>query len=129
SEKSYWVGTRGLLQCCLDGFDNLTFAVTHLDHIEEDVRLEQIQYFKPYEQNIDILMGDMNSLTRNDYSDDYYRNIVADEQIVTRVYGTRVDYIFVHPRVNERWNLTECSIIDTKGVNDHNGVLTEFKLK
>ncbi|CAF1426065.1 unnamed protein product [Adineta steineri] len=163
---SYSGGTRALLQCRLDGFDNLTFGVTHLDHLAEDPRLKQIEYFKPHKQNIDILIGDMNALTRDDYSDDYFSKTVfgqrkksgwekprfdlthlithewdyqdafklknpkiKDEQLATCAYGTRIDYIFVHPRVNERWNLTECSIIDTKGVTDHNGVLAEFKLK
>ncbi|CAF1468818.1 unnamed protein product [Adineta steineri] len=132
---SYSGGTRALLQCRLDGFDNLTFGVIHLDHFAEDPRLEQIEYFKPHKQNIDILMGDMNALTRDDYSDDYFNAFklknpkIKDEQLATCAYGTRIDYIFVHPRINERWNLTECSIIDTKGVTDHNGVLAEFKLK
>ncbi|CAF3747215.1 unnamed protein product [Adineta steineri] len=153
-------GTRSFLQCSIDDF---TCAVTHLDHMEEDVRLEQIKEFKPYNPDMDILMGDMNSLTRDDYSDNYYERIIVnkreksnwekprfdlthlitqqwnyqdafklinpqikDEQLSTCAYGTRIDYIYVHPRINERWNLTKCSIIDTKGVTDHNCVFAEF---
>jgi endonuclease/exonuclease/phosphatase family metal-dependent hydrolase len=146
-------GNRSILQCSLDDVENLSFAVTHLDHLDEDVRLKQINEFKPHKKNIDILMGDMNALTREDYSNEYYQNIVAgkrerskwekprfdltelithqwdyqdalklinpqikDEQIATCDYGTRIDYIYVHPRVNDQWTLTQCSIIDTKGV-------------
>ena len=163
-------GTRALLQCRLDGdhpfISNRLFGVTHLDHINEDNRLKQIKEFKPHKQNIDILIGDMNALTREDYSDNYYREIVAgkrersrwerprfdltklitdewkyqdafkffnpqfkDEQIVTCDYGTRIDYIYIHPRVLDQWTLTKCEIIDTKGATDHNAVLAEFTSK
>ncbi|CAF5017230.1 unnamed protein product [Rotaria sp. Silwood1] len=116
--------------------ENVTFAVIHLDYLDEDDRLKQIKEFNPYEHNIDILMGDMNALTREDYSDDYYRNIVVErreksnwekphfdltqlityewnyqdafkkinptlknEQVATCPYGTRIDYIYIHPRI------------------------------
>ncbi|CAF1253173.1 unnamed protein product [Rotaria sordida] len=58
--------------------ENVTFAVTHFDYLDEDDRLKQIKEFNSYEHNIDILMGDMYALTREDYSDDYYRNIVVE---------------------------------------------------
>ena len=163
-------GTRAFLQCRLGGdhpfVQDRLFAVTHLDHLNEDDRLEQIKYFQPHEENIDILMGDMNALTRDDYSDNYFHEMVVqrreqsfwekprfdltqlirekwnyqdafqlansqlkDEQVVTCAYGTRIDYIFVQPHVSDRWNLTECSIIDTKGATDHNAVVAEFQLK
>jgi endonuclease/exonuclease/phosphatase family metal-dependent hydrolase len=163
-------GERSLLQFSLDGdhpfIQDRIFAVTHLDYLDEDDRLKQIKEFKPHQQNIDILMGDMNALTREDYSDDYYQNIVAgkreesgwekprfdltklitdewgyqdalklinpqlkDEQVVTCDYGTRIDYIYIHPRVNDQWTLTKCQIIDTKGATDHNAVLAEFVKK
>ncbi|CAF4096465.1 unnamed protein product [Adineta steineri] len=158
-------GTRALLQCSLDGFENITFAVTHLDYLNEDDRLVQMNEFNPFKNNIDILIGDMNALTRDDYSDEYYKNIVAgqrertrwetprfdltklitdewkykdafklmnpqmkDEEVVTCAYGTRIDYIYVHPCINSQWKLTKCSIIDTKGATDHNIVFAEFKL-
>ncbi|CAF0849712.1 unnamed protein product [Adineta steineri] len=157
-------GVRSILQCCLDGVENLTFAITHLDHLDEDTRIQQIKQFNPYEHNVDILIGDMNALTREDYSDNYYQDIVVakrkksnwetphfdltqlithewnyqdafktinptfkDEQIATCAYGTRIDYIYIHPRINNHWNLTSCSIIDTKGATDHNVVFAEFK--
>ena len=74
-------GRRSLLRCCLGGdhpfVKDRVFAVTHLDHLDENDRLHQIREFDPPGQNIDILMGDMNALTRDDYSDDYYqKNIV-----------------------------------------------------
>jgi endonuclease/exonuclease/phosphatase family metal-dependent hydrolase len=160
-------GTRSLLQCYLDGdhpfIQNRLFAVTHLDHLNEDDRLKQIKEFNPHKRNIDILLGDMNALTREDYSDDYYRDIVVgrreksrwekprfdltklitnewnyqdafklinpqlkDEEVVTCDYGTRIDYIYVHPRVNDQWSLNKCQIIDTKRATDHNIVFAEF---
>ncbi|CAF0890535.1 unnamed protein product [Adineta steineri] len=156
-------GYRSMLRCCLNGIDNVTFAVTHLDYIDEDDRIKQMKEFNPYQQNIDIIMGDMNALTREDYSDDYYRDIIVDkrekscwesprfdltrlitddwnyqdafkklnptlnsEQIITCRYGTRIDYIYTHPRLNDHWHLTKCSIIDTKGATDHNAVFAEF---
>ena len=162
---SFSGGMRSILQCRLNGIEHLTFAVTHLDHINEDDRLQQIKEFNPFKQNIDILMGDMNALTREDYSDDYYRDIVVgereksywekprfdltqlithewnyhdafkqinptlkDKQVTTCRFGTRIDYIYVHPRkVTDHWTLTECSIIDMKGATDHNAVFAEFK--
>ena len=156
-------GTRSLLRCCLDNFEHLTFGVTHLDHLDENVRLTQIKEFDPNNENIDILMGDMNALTREDYSDDYYQNVVVgerekggwekpffdltklitdewkyqdafklinpqlkDEHVATSRFGTRIDYIYIHPRVYDRWKLTKCEIIDTKGATDHNTIFTEL---
>jgi exonuclease III len=112
-------------------------------------------------------MGDMNSLTRDDYSDEYFQkqiievramscwekprfdltklitnewkyqdayklinSEVKDAQISTCDYGTRIDYIYVHPRViNDQWIIKQCQIIDTKGFTDHNAVFAEFELK
>jgi len=163
-------GTRSLLEYSLDGDHsfilNRLFAVTHLDHLDEDNRLKQIKEFNPYQLNIDILIGDMNALTRDDYSEFYYRDIVAgkreksgwekprfdltklirdewgyqdafklinpqlkDEEVVTCDYGTRIDYISMHPRINDQWILTKCQIIDTKGATDHNAVFAQFTLK
>jgi exonuclease III len=156
-------GWRYFLQCSLDDLHKLTFGVTHLDHQDEDNRLTQINQFKP---NIDILMGDINALTREDYSENYYQDIVLgkreksgwekprfdltklirdewgyqdafrsfnpqlkDEQVTTCRFGTRIDYIYVHPRVYDQWKLTKCEIIDTKEATDHNIVFAEFELK
>ena len=74
---------RSLLSCSLDSDHPFTrnrlFAVTHLDHMNESARLFQMLKFNPLEQMVDILMGDMNALTREDYSDHYF------EQSVVRV--------------------------------------------
>jgi exonuclease III len=169
STHFYLGGTRSLLQCSLDGdhpfIQNRLFGVTHLDHLKEENRLEQIKEFNPYKQNIDILMGDMNALTRDDYSDHYLNKKIIgkreesdweksffdltklitdewgyqdafrsfnpqlkDEQVGTCNHGTRIDYIYVHPRVYDQWKLTKCEIINTKGATDHNGILAEFEL-
>jgi endonuclease/exonuclease/phosphatase family metal-dependent hydrolase len=160
---------RSLLQCRLDNdhplIQNRIFAVTHLDHLDEGDRLEQLKEFNPYKENIDILMGDMNALTKDDYSDDYYQNAIVkireqnrwekprfdltklitdewgyqdafklinpekqNEEVATCDYRTRIDYIYVHLRINDQWKLTKCSIIDTKKATDHMGVFAEFEL-
>jgi len=163
---SYPGGKRAFLQCSLQGFEQIQFAVTHLDHLNEDCRLSQIAEFQPNEKQIDILMGDFNALTRNDYSDRYYQNIVEgkrrqsgwelprfdltnlltnewkyedvfrianpelkDEDVSTCAYGTRIDYVFLHPRLTDRFFVNKCEIIDTKGVTDHNAVFVELKSK
>lgn len=161
-------GRRGILQCSLQIdhplIRNRLFGVTHLDHLNENDRLKQIKEFKPHHNNIDILFGDMNALTREDYSDQYFReNILLkreksswerprfdltrliteewgyedafrkfnpnlkDEQVVTCDYRTRIDYIYIHPRLNEQWKLSKCEIIDTKGATDHNAIFAEFQ--
>jgi exonuclease III len=111
-------------------------------------------------------MGDMNALTRDDYSENYFRNIVRqkriksrwekpyydlvklltreckyedafklinpelkDEEVATCRFGTRVDYIYVHPRVNNQWIIKDCSIIHTQPVTDHNAILAVFEQK
>ena len=161
---------RSLLQCRLDGdhpfIQNRTFAVTHLDHRDEDLRLKQIKQFNPIEHQIDVLLGDMNALTRNDYSDQFYHEQILsvrqrhfweeprfdlttllteewdyqdafkqfnpdkkDEELSTCRYQTRIDYIYLHPRVNDQWILTRCEILDTQGLTDHHAVLAEFQSK
>ncbi len=54
---------------------------------------------------------------------------MKDEQVVTCDYGTRIDYIYVQPRIYDQWKLTKCEIIDTKGATDHNAILAEFEVK
>ena len=161
-------GRRGIIQCSLQidhpFISNRLFGVTHLDHRNEDDRLKQIKEFEPHKNQIDILFGDMNALTREDYSDHYYREEIVlkreksswekprfdltrliteewgyqdaftklnptlkDEQVVTCDYGTRIDYIYIHPRLNEQWKLSKCEIIDTKGATDHNAVFAQFQ--
>jgi endonuclease/exonuclease/phosphatase family metal-dependent hydrolase len=161
---------RSMLQCRLDGdhsfIKDRIFAVTHLDHMNEDDRIDQLYQFNPSKHNIDILMGDMNALTRDDYSDVYYQNSVLgireesrwekprfdltqlitnqwsfedafkqinphlkDEQVVTCRFGTRIDYIYIRPRVNDDWILKECSIVDSEKATDHNIVLAVFERK
>jgi endonuclease/exonuclease/phosphatase family metal-dependent hydrolase len=56
---------------------------THLDHISEDVRLKQLdtvlrfcqEFRKPH-----ILMGDFNALTREDYTDDEWQELVEERR-------------------------------------------------
>ncbi|CAF3342439.1 unnamed protein product [Rotaria socialis] len=77
-------GDRAMLRCRLGGdhpfVQNRTFAVTHLDHLDEDERLKQINAFSPLSYNINILLGDMNALTRDDYSDTYFHENVVGKR-------------------------------------------------
>jgi len=163
-------GARAMLQCRFGGdhpfVHNRTFAVTHLDHFDEDDRLVQINEFSPHNHNINILVGDMNALIREDYSDKYFHDIIAkkresngweqprfelikqltdtwgyqdtfrkinpelkDAQVATCQYGTRIDYIFQRPLLNDEWRLTECFIVDTRRSTDHNIVVATFERK
>lgn len=71
---------RGLLEADVDVPGGMvTFAVTHLDHISEsqrEVQLEHIlQSLAPSLTRPLVLLGDMNALTRNDYTDDEWEMI------------------------------------------------------
>ena len=159
---------RSLLHCRLGGEHPFaaqrTFAVTHLDHRIEEARVKQLEDFQPVENKIDILMGDLNALTRDDYSEEYFRRTVSDvreqsswesprfevtgllaerwnfrdafkashphlqdEKISTCRFNTRIDYIFLRPREDERWTLRDCYILPTKGATDHNAVVARFE--
>ncbi|CAF3022436.1 unnamed protein product [Rotaria sp. Silwood2] len=163
-------GTRAMLQFNLGGnhpfVENRRFAVTHLDHINEDDRIVQMTSFAPHHKNVSILMGDMNAVTREDYSDDYYQHIVfdkrkearwelprfdltrlittsfgfqdafrqanpelKDEQVATCPYGTRIDYIFWRPLINDDWVLKDCSLVDTKQATDHQAAMAIFECR
>lgn len=77
-------GTRAMIQFQLQGdhpfIQNRKFAVTHLDHINEDDRVVQMTTFGPHRHNIHVLMGDMNAVTREDYSDRYYQDVVYQKR-------------------------------------------------
>ena len=77
-------GNRAMLRCRLGGehpfVRGRTFAVTHLDHLDEDERLTQIGEMSPHRHDVNVLVGDMNALTRDDYSDQYFQNTVAGKR-------------------------------------------------
>ncbi|CAF1280797.1 unnamed protein product [Adineta steineri] len=170
TQERYTGGSRAMLQCRFGGnhsfVQNRTFAVTHLDHFDEDDRITQIKEFIPDSNNINILLGDMNALTQEDYSDKYLHDIIIkkretngweqprfelmhlltnvwgfedtfrkmnsklkDTHVVTCSYGTRIDYIFHRPLLNDEWELTECFIVDTRRSTDHNAIVATFERK
>lgn len=145
--------------------NNATFYVTHLDQIYEHARLKQIEQFEKYIQqndNLQLIMGDMNSLTFSDYSDDYFRIYIDDirqknnwerpfelvtnqlkaygftdcwremnneainDQAVTCIYKTRIDYIWKRGELKNQWEINECRIFSSENATDHNGVLISF---
>ena len=88
TSRSCGAGTRSLLKCSLDGdhpfVQGRTFAVTHLDHINEQHRIDQMETFNPLKEKIDVLLGDMNSLTREDYSDDYFQREIVQKRELSK---------------------------------------------
>ena len=51
-----------------------------MTHLDEEIRLTQINEFNPHHRNVDILVGDMNALTREDYSDQYFHERIVDKR-------------------------------------------------
>ena len=81
-------GNRAMLRLRLGGdhpfVQGRTFAVTHLDHLDEGERLEQMKEFSPHLHDVNVLVGDMNALARSDYSERYFREIVAGKREKSR---------------------------------------------
>ncbi|XP_065829345.1 uncharacterized protein [Oscarella lobularis] len=72
------------LRCAIFGeLADIVVVVTHLDHMSEELRLLQAgkllerckQLKKPH-----ILMGDFNSLTRSDYDDDEWEDLIEERK-------------------------------------------------
>jgi len=76
---------RGLLECDIElphlpavGSRRLTVAVTHLDHISEEQREVQLDHvLEALRTKGDLLVGDLNALTRSDYSDEEWARLVT----------------------------------------------------
>ena len=160
---------RGMLAVQIDHQffkdNNATFYVTHLDQMREHVRLQQIEHFEKYITNKDafqLIMGDFNSLTFDDYSDDYFNvhihdvrernkwegpfNLVTNkmkengysdcwremdkeainDQAVTCVYKTRIDYIWRRGELKNGWKIDDCRSFSTDDATDHNGIFITF---
>jgi len=56
---------------------NISFYGTHLDHIFEETRMEQLKYLleKVVCDEEHVILGDFNALKRQDYSDEYWEEI------------------------------------------------------
>ena len=160
---------RGMLAAQIDNEffkeNDATLYVTHLDQTSEELRLKQIDHFEKYIHSSDgfqLIMGDFNALTFNDYSDDYFNihihdvrqrnqwegpfNLVTEkmkangytdcwremnkeainDQAVTCVYKTRIDYIWRRGELKNGWKINECRIFSSEDTTDHNGVLMTF---
>jgi hypothetical protein len=111
---------------------------------------------------LQLIMGDFNSLTFSDYSDDYFNSHIRDvrkrnswegpldlvtskmkgndyhdcwremnkdainDQAITCVYKTRIDYLWKRGELKNGWKMNECKIFSTEDSTDHNGVLVTF---
>ncbi|CAF1563738.1 unnamed protein product [Rotaria sp. Silwood1] len=60
--------------------NDATFYVTHLDQLSEQVRLLQMKQLEEHVQvsGLQLLVGDFNSLTFDDYSNDYFNVNIHD---------------------------------------------------
>ena len=157
---------RGMLavqidhEFCKD--NDATIYVTHLDQISEEIRLKQLDQFEQHlrkSNGLQLVMGDFNALTFEDYSDQYFNmhirevrqrnswespfNLITqkmkengyidcwremnpkaiNDQVVTCVYKTRIDYIWRRGVLQKGWTIGECRIFPTDEATDHNGVL------
>lgn len=133
----------------------LNIIATHLDHLNEDTRMKQLEKLKPQLENADFLIGDMNALYQYDYSKkkrkkinenrlnaklEKYRHEVVDLILnngfkindfiePTCPYGTRVDYIFVNDNLNKKRKFKQNhEVIDTiqDDITDHNMLILEL---
>ena len=83
--------TRALLRCKIELIEGVSHArlnvfVTHLEHKSEKVRFHQIkevlQLIREWEQKDPdsilghILLGDLNTMSKNDYSETQWNNII-----------------------------------------------------
>ncbi|CAF2868874.1 unnamed protein product [Rotaria sp. Silwood2] len=160
--------TRGMLAVQIDheffSDNDATLYVTHLDQLSEQVRLKQMKQLEEHVHNsgVQLMVGDFNSLTFDDYSDDYFNvnihgvrqqnswenpfNLVTNEmktngyhdcwremnkeaidnQTITCIYKTRIDYIWKRGELKNGWKMEECKIFSTENATDHNGVLVTF---
>jgi endonuclease/exonuclease/phosphatase family metal-dependent hydrolase len=76
---------RGMLAVKIDNEffkdNDAKLYVTHLDQISEQIRLKQINQFEKFVHGSDglqLIMGDFNALTFDDYSDDYFNTHIQD---------------------------------------------------
>jgi len=76
---------RGMLAVKIDNEffkdNDAKMYVTHLDQISEQIRLKQINQFEKFvhgSNGLQLIMGDFNALTFDDYSDDYFNTHIRD---------------------------------------------------
>jgi endonuclease/exonuclease/phosphatase family metal-dependent hydrolase len=160
---------RGMLGIQIDNEffndNDATLYVTHLDQISEQLRLKQINQFEESicgGGGLQLIVGDFNALTFDDYSDDYFNIHIHDvrqrnkwegpvnlltvqmkmngchdcwremneeainDQVVTCIYKTRIDYIWRRGELKNGWKMNECKIFPTNDATDHNGILINF---
>lgn len=125
---------------------------THLNHLSEKTRLNELDILRPYLDECDILVGDFNSLNREDYTDKDLYNISMSrkkgkiEEVAFEVtkfiknngfniipfsgqtcpYKTRIDYTFYKPKLQHISNKI-INMIDAC-VSDHNMIISTFEI-
>lgn len=125
--------------------NGLKVMLTHLDHRYESLRMKQIEILRPYLKNIDILLGDLNSIAYGDLSDEEIRkqniervakgielihfNVTSElskyfdipNSSPTTPYRTCVDYILFKRGLSNSQVTVDRSI--DKRISDHNLVI------
>jgi endonuclease/exonuclease/phosphatase family metal-dependent hydrolase len=126
-------------------------TVFHLDHLSETTRMMQLDQMDDMLKTTDILVGDFNSIKKEDYSENFIKKIYAmrktaciekpEFQVIERIedigfrtnkfkmetcfYATRVDYIFMKPSITDKFNLVDGVVNYIKSnVTDHNMIWT-----
>ncbi|MEL6343205.1 MAG: endonuclease/exonuclease/phosphatase family protein [Myxococcota bacterium] len=135
----------------------IPIACVHLDHTSEETRLEQWATLIEQAESLrgGVVCGDLNALTRSDYSDRAWEEIAqvrhrsvweppqtrlmdiieaqgffdtafSDAVRETCRFDTRVDYILIGPGCPV--NVEEFEIVDGRHISDHNIVTTTLAM-
>ena len=131
---------------------DLTVVTTHLDHICENVRLQQWQRLSEwFSYQPDIVMGDLNALYLNDYSTDALKTIILTRLIDkwekprqelmltiqsdgwhispfrggTSRFDTRIDYILTSKGIR----LIDSRVLSSGKLSDHKAISSTLSVK
>jgi len=130
---------------------NYKITVLHLDHLSEGTRILQLDEMNQMLETSDIIVGDFNSIKKEDYSNSFIKTInqmrkngrkeEVDFRVIKRIenygfttnkfkmetcpYGTRVDYVFMKPTITDKFGTVDGVINYIKdNITDHNMIWT-----
>jgi endonuclease/exonuclease/phosphatase family metal-dependent hydrolase len=138
---------RTLLSVYFDDFD---IHIVHLDHLDENLRKYEIDRINEItnKNKCHFLIGDFNSLTKDDYDDTKWKKIFSERKkfniekpqtiVMSQInesyidvlskYGTvvptcchdvRVDYVFVDKNFEKSFKIVSCDVIKEENTSDH----------
>lgn len=88
--------TRSAIKATINTpYGKIKFIGTHLDHLYENNRLEQLKLLSVYMHNVDFVMGDFNSINLSDYNSDGINiiNSVRNQGGIEHVSGKVMEYV------------------------------------